>query len=304
MSTPTRPAERVPQDPGPGTSDSDSPSTTNPTGEKVRVNWWLTALMMVLSLTVLIPLYFTVVTALKTPEEVGGAGFALPSDPQLSNFVDAWNLTNYPQALMNSAIITVGAVILTLLTNSMVAYAIAKNMHRLRFKILYFYFVSALFVPFPIIMLPVVKQTSVLGMDNQAGLIFLYVVYGLAFNIFVYVGYLQSLPPELEEAAAVDGANVWQTFWRVVFPILGPMNATVGILTCLWAWNDFLLPLIILSNPGARTLPLVQFVFQGQFSTDYSVAFSSYLLALAPLLLVYLVVQRWVISGVTRGAVK
>lgn len=305
MSTPTRPTERVPaRGRGAETSDPDSASPSRHTGERIRVNWWLTALMMVLSLTVLIPLYFTVVTALKTPEEVGGAGFALPSDPQLANFVDAWNLTNYPQALMNSAIITVGAVILTLLTNSMVAYAIAKNMHRLRFKVLYFYFVSALFVPFPIIMLPVVKQTSVLGMDNQAGLIFLYVVYGLAFNIFVYVGYLQSLPPELEEAAAVDGANVWQTFWRVVFPLLGPMNATVGILTCLWAWNDFLLPLIILSNPDARTLPLVQFVFQGQFSTDYSVAFSSYLLALAPLLLVYLVVQRWVISGVTRGAVK
>lgn len=272
--------------------------------ETYRVNWWLTALMITLSLTVLVPLYFTIVTSLKTNEELVGAGFNLPANPQWSNFADAWTLTNYPQALLNSAIITVGAVVLTLLTNSMVAYAIAKNLHRRRFKFLYYYFVTALFVPFPIIMLPVVKQTSTLGMDNQAGLIFLYVVYGLAFNIFVYVGYLQSLPEGLEEAAAVDGASVWQTFWKIVFPLLGPMNATVGILTCLWAWNDFLLPLIILSNQDARTLPLVQFVFQGQFSTNYTTAFASYLLALGPLLLVYVIAQRWVISGVTRGAIK
>jgi raffinose/stachyose/melibiose transport system permease protein len=272
--------------------------------EPVRVNWWLTALMVVLALTVLIPLYFAIITALKTPEQMTGAGFSLPSDPRWANFADAWRLTNYPRAALNSAIITVGAVVLTLLTNSMVAYAISRNMDKRLFKALYFYFVSALFVPFPIIMLPVVKQTSAFGLDNHVGLILLYVVYGLAFNIFVYVGYLQSLPRELEEAAAVDGASVWTTFWRVVFPLLAPINATVGILTCLWAWNDFLLPLVILASPNAQTLPLVQFVFQGQFNVNYSLAFASYLMALAPMVLVYLFAQRWIISGVTRGAVK
>ena len=193
---------------------------------------------------------------------------------------------------------------LTLLTNSMVAYAISRNMHRRRFKVLFFYFVSALFVPFPIIMLPVVKQTALLGMDNQVGLIFLYTVYGLALNVFIYVGYLNSIPRDLEEAAMTDGASVWTTFWRVIFPLLAPINATVGILTCLWAWNDFLLPLVVLSSPDAQTLPLAQYVFQGQFSTNYTLAFSSYLMALAPMVLVYLIAQRWVISGVMRGSIK
>lgn len=216
-------------------------STTVPRNEPLprpsrpRVNWWLTALMAVLSLTVLVPLYFTVVTALKSPDQLGGSGFGLPEDIRWSNFSDAWNLTNFPSAVMNSALITVGAVVLTLLTNSLVAYAIARNMHRRFFKGLYYYFVSALFVPFPIIMLPVVKQTSLLGLDNQAGLILLYVVYGLAFNIFLYVGFLRSVPKELEEAARTDGAGTWTIFRRVVFPLLMPMNATVGILTCLWA---------------------------------------------------------------------
>lgn len=271
---------------------------------RLRVNWWLTALLAVCALTVLIPLYFTVVTALKSPEELTGPGFDLPDRPRWENFAEAWRLTHFPNAALNSAVITVGAVLLTLLTNSLVAYAIARNMHHRFFRLLFYYFVSALFVPFPIIMLPVVKQTSLLGLDNQLGLILLYTVYGLAFNVLVYVGYLRSVPRELEEAARIDGASTWTIFWRVVFPLLAPMNATVGILTCLWAWNDFLLPLVVLSSPDAQTLPLAQYVFQDQFKTDYSTAFASYLMAMAPMLIVYVFAQRWVISGVMRGSIK
>jgi raffinose/stachyose/melibiose transport system permease protein len=269
-----------------------------------RVNWWLTALLVVLALTVFVPLYFTVITSLKTPDQLGGSGFALPTEVRWANFADAWTLTDFPRAALNSALITVSAVVLTLLTNSMVAYAIARNMHRRFFKGLFFYFISALFVPFPILMLPVAKQTAALGLDNPAGLVLLYVVYGLSFNIFIFTAYIRSIPVELEEAARMDGAGTWGVFWRVVFPLLTPMNATVGILTCLWAWNDFLLPLIIVSDPQQATLPLVQYVFQSQFQTNYTVAFASYLMAMAPLLVVYVFAQRWVISGVTRGAVK
>jgi raffinose/stachyose/melibiose transport system permease protein len=268
------------------------------------VNWWLTALLIVLALTIAIPLYFAVVTALKTTDQLGGTGFGLPTSVRWSNFADAWRLTDFPRTALNSAIITVGAVVLTLLTNSMVAYAIARNLERRFFKGMYYYFVSALFVPFPIIMLPVAKETAMLHLDNRVGLILLYVVYGLAFNIFIFTAYIQSIPRELEEAAAIDGASTWGIFWKVIFPLLAPMNATVGILTCLWAWNDFLLPLVILSDPGSATLPLVQYVFQSQFQTNYPTAFASYLMAMAPLLLVYVFAQRWVISGVTRGAVK
>ena len=268
------------------------------------VNWWLTSLLIVFSLTIAIPFYFAIVTALKTTDQLGGTGFGFPTTLHWSNFADAWRLTDYPKTALNSAIITVGTVVLVLLTNSMVAYAIARNMSRKFFKVMYFYFVSALFVPFPIIMLPVAKETALLHLDNRLGLILLYVVYGLAFNIFIFTAYIQSIPRELEEAAAIDGASTWGVFWRVIFPLLAPMNATVGILTCLWAWNDFLLPLVILSDPGSATLPLVQYVFQSQFQTNYPVAFASYLMAMAPLLIVYVFSQRWVISGVTQGAVK
>ncbi|WP_413452884.1 carbohydrate ABC transporter permease [Georgenia phoenicis] len=268
------------------------------------VNWWLTALLVVLSLTVLVPLYFTVVTALKTPDQLGGSGFAPPTEWAWGNFAEAWRTIDYPARALNTALITVGAVVLTLLTNSMVAYAIARQMHRRLFKALFYYFIAALFIPFPVLMLPAAKQAAILGLDNQAGLILLYTVYGLSFNVFLYTAYVRSIPAELEEAARIDGSSTWGVFWRVVFPLLAPINATVGILTCVWAWNDFLLPLVILSDPDAATIQLAQYVFQGQFSADYTLAFASYLMAMAPLLVVYVVAQRWVISGVTRGAIK
>ncbi|PYI37797.1 ABC transporter permease [Arthrobacter psychrolactophilus] len=291
-------------------------STLNPTPTQVRtgtrrasrrrtsVNIPVTLLIAVLSLTILIPLYFTIVTALKSSDQLGGNGLALPTSIHWENFSNAWQLTNFPHALLISGIVTVAAVILTILTNSLVAYAIARNMHRPFFKALYYFFIAALFVPFPIIMLPVTKEMAVLGLDNPVGLFLLYTVYGLSFNIFVYTAFIKSIPAELEEAAIMDGASVWTTYRKVIFPILTPINATVGILTCLWAWNDFLLPLVILSDPNTRTLPLVQYVFQGQFNTDYATAFASYLMAMAPLLLIYLFAQRWVISGVMRGSIK
>ena len=287
----------------PGTPSGSSPRRSRGSGVD-RVNWWATALIAVCSLTVLIPLYFTISTSLKTPDQLTGTGFELPTSLHLQNFVDAWNLTNFPVSLMNTAFITVGAVLFTLLTNSMVSYAIARNLHKRFFKGVYFYLILGLLIPFPIVMLPLVQQTALFGLDNQVGLIILYTVFGLSMNVFIYVAFIQSIPIELEEAARMDGASTWMVYWRVVFPLLGPMNATVGILTCVWAWNDFIMPLVVLTDPSARTLPLAQFVFQGQFNTNYTAAFASYLMAMAPLLPIYVFAQRWVISGVMRGSIK
>lgn len=269
-----------------------------------RTNWLVTVLIAMGSLIVLFPLYMTVMIAVKSPQEMASSVLAWPKAWQWSNFSEAIRMTNFFHAFKNSLIVTVCSVAFTLLTNSMVAYAVSRNMGKLFFRSLYYYFVSALFVPFPIIMLPIVKETAKLGMNNQAGLIILYVVYGIAFNMFLYVGYLKSVPVELEEAAMMDGASVWGTFWKIIFPLLAPINATVGILTCIWAWNDFLLPLIILSKPSMATLPLAQYIFQSKFGVHYNYAFASYLMALSPMILIYVIAQRWVISGVLRGVVK
>ncbi|ALJ21075.1 carbohydrate ABC transporter permease [Microbacterium sp. No. 7] len=274
-------------------------------GDTRRTNWWATALIAVCALTVLVPMYLAVVVALKSPDQlVGASGFEIPNPIRWENFPEAWERTRFAQALLNTALITVGSVVFTLLTSSVAAYALARNMHRPFFKGVFYYLLAALFIPFPIIMLPLVKQTAMLGLDNQGGAIILYTIYGLSLNVFIYSAYIRSIPIELEEAARMDGSSTWGVFWRIIFPLLTPMNATVGILTCVWAWNDFILPLVLLTDPGSRTLPLAQYVLQGQYNTDYTVAFASYLMAMAPLLIVYVFSQRWVISGVMRGSIK
>lgn len=269
-----------------------------------KTNWPGTILLFVGALFILFPLYMAVVIAVKNPQELAQSVLSLPAKPLWSNFGQAMAITNYWHTFANSFIITSVSVVITIFSNSMVAYAIARNMHNRFFRSAYYYFISAIFVPFPIIMLPVVRQMSHIGLTNQAGLIILYIVYSLSANVFLYVGYLKSIPMELEEAALVDGAGRWTVYWRIIFPLLGPMNATVGILTALWAWNDFLLPLVMLSDPSQYTLPLVQFAFQSQYSTNYSLAFASYLLALVPIIVIYVVFQKWIIKGATQGAVK
>lgn len=269
-----------------------------------KMNWAATIILILGALIVLFPIYLLLVVAFKNPQEMAASIISLPQTLHWENFSQAIVMTNFFRSFKNSFTITFFAVILTLLTNSMVAYAIVRNLQKKFFKFLYYYFISALFIPFPIIMLPVVKETSLLGIDNQYGLIFLYVVYGLAMNIFVYVGYLKSIPGSLEEAAIIDGCSIWSLFWRIVFPLMAPINATVGIITTLWAWNDFMLPLVILNKPETMTLPLVQFVFRSQFTTNYNLAFASYLMAMAPVMITYILAQKWIINGMLRGAIK
>ncbi|GAB6099779.1 carbohydrate ABC transporter permease [Halanaerocella petrolearia] len=268
------------------------------------INWTATILLLIGSLVILFPLYLAFTVSLKTPHEMAQSLLGFPWGLHWENFVKAMDMTHYFRSIKNSSFITFPAVIITLLTNSMVSYAIARNMDKKFFKFLYYYFISAMFIPFPIIMLPIVKEMSFLGLDNRMGLIMLYVVYGLTLNIFIYVGYIKSLPTSLEEAAIIDGANTWQVFWKVIFPLLKPINATVAILTGLKAWNDFMLPLVLLNDRELMTLPLMQYVFQSQFNTDYNLAFASYLLALLPMLLLYIVAQKWIIGGVMRGSIK
>lgn len=267
-----------------------------------RINWWLTAAAAVLSLTVLIPLYFTIVTALKTPSEAGT--FSLPSDPQWHNFVDAWNYVDFSRVALNSAVITVCAIVLTLLTNTCVAYAVARNMDKRFFRFLYYFFLAMMFVPFTVSMLPLAHQMGTLHLDNQLGLIILYMIFGMGSNLFIGIGFIRSIPPSLEEAARMDGASTWQVFWKIIFPLMGPINSTIAIMTALWAWNDFLLPLITLTDQSNQTIPMAQYVFQSQFTSNYPMAFASYLMAMAPVLIVYVFAQKWVISGVMNGAVK
>lgn len=265
----------------------------------------MTILLIALAVVFILgPLYIAVLIAIKDPSEMANV-LSFPKKLRLQNFADAWVMTDYPRKFMNTLFITVVNLIFTILTNSMVAYAITRNKDKNKlFSLAYYYFVSAMFIPFNVIMLPLVKQASTFHMDNIVGITFLYIIFGLPMNIFLYSGFVKSIPVALDEAAYIDGATPFQTFYRIIFPLMKPMSATVAILSFMWTWNDFSMPLVLLSEEKYQTLQLAQYVFKGQFNTEYNLAFASYLLVLLPILLVYVFCQKWIIEGVTNGAVK
>ena len=155
-------------------------------------------------------------------------------------------------------------------------------------------------------MLPIAKEMGSLHLDNQLGLIILYTILGIGTNLFIAIGFIRSIPISLEEAARIDGASTWRIFWTIIFPLMGPINATIAILTALWAWNDFLLPLIIADRSVAiRRFRSHSTCSKAQFTVELPDGLRvSYLMAMAPVLIVYIFAQKWVVGGVMRGAVK
>lgn len=273
-----------------------------------KTNWPVTILLIMGCFTIFFPLYMAVIIAFKKSSEMTNdimGALSFPSSWSFDNFSEAMRVTDFWNSLGNSLLITALTVIIAILVHSLAGYAIGRNMGNSKFyKFAYLYIVSGMFVPFAILMMPLVKQTSQMGIGNRAGVIILYVVFYMPMNLLLYSGYLKNIPLALEEAARVDGAGTWKTYWSIIFPVMKPMHATVAVLTALGTWNDVMTPLVIMSGTGKNTLPLAQLNFQTQFGTNYNLAFASYLLALIPILLFYLFCQKQILNGVVNGAVK
>lgn len=273
-----------------------------------RVNWPITILLIIGLITVAFPLYMTIVIAFKQPSEMTNSIsgiLSLPKSWSLANFAEAMRVTDFWRSLFNSFMITVITVVISILIHSMIGYAVGRNKAKNKFyNFSYLYIVSGMFVPFAILMMPLVKQTAQMGIDNLVGVILCYVVFYMPMNVLLYSGYLVNIPVALEEAARVDGASTFRTYWSIIFPIMKPMHATVAVLTALGTWNDVMTPLVIMSGSGMNTLPLAQLTFQTQFGTNYNLAFASYLLALLPILIFYIICQKQILNGVVNGAVK
>lgn len=258
--------------------------------------------------TIIFPLYMTIVIAFKQPAEMTNSIsgiLSLPKSWSLDNFREAMRVTDFWHSLGNSLLITIVTVVLSILIHSLMGYAVGRNKGKSKFyKFVYFFIISGMFVPFAILMMPLAKQTAEMGVANWFGVILLYLVFYMPINVLLYSGYLVNIPLALEEAARVDGASTWKTYWSIIFPIMKPMHATVAVLTALAVWNDVMTPLVIMAGSGQNTLPLAQLNFQSQFGTNYNLAFASYLLSLIPILIFYIICQKQILNGVVNGAVK
>lgn len=269
----------------------------------------LPMVLLILGLsTIAFPLYMTIVIAFKQPSEMSNtiSGIlSLPKHWSFSNFSEAMEVTDFWRSLGYSLLITLVTVVLSIVIHSMIGYVLGRNKNHNKFYgFVYLFIVSGMFVPFAILMMPLAKETAELGLANWFGVILLYVVFYMPMNIMLYSGYLVNIPLALEEAARVDGASTWRTYWKVIFPLMKPMHATVAVITALAVWNDVMTPLVIMAGSGVNTLPLAQMNFQSQFGTNYNLAFASYLLSLIPILIFYVVCQKQIINGVVNGAVK
>ena len=266
-------------------------------------------MLMVIKLLVVIifiaPFYISVVYAVKSPEETARTGLSFPTNICFENFTRAIEVSNFWGAMKNSIIVTVCSVLILMVVGSMGAYAIARNIKKRRYQFLYYVFLSAIMLPFQVVMMPLYMQMKDMNLLNtRIGLILAICGFQLAYNIFIYVGFIRSIPVELEEAAYIDGAGRSTTFWKIVFPLMKPILSSTLILNALTVWNDFQTSLIIAQKDSVRTIPLTQYFFFGEYNIELNMAFAAFVLAMIPIIILYLIMQKYIISGVMAGAVK
>jgi len=264
----------------------------------------LELMALVLALLFLAPFYFVIVNSFKSFGDLLVNSANLPKSLHFENYTRVWEITQFPKVLTNSLIITVASNVGLVLISSMAAYRMVRVPSRLN-KLLLLGFVSAMVIPFQSVMIPLVRVADWLNlMDNRLGLVICYFGFGVSLNLFLYHGFIKSIPLEVEESAVVDGCSPFGVFWRIVFPLLKPMTVTIVLLNSLWIWNDFLLPLLILSSPDLRTIPLATYSFFGQYTKQWDLALAGLVLSVTPIVLFFLAMQRHIIEGITAGSVK
>lgn len=256
-------------------------------------------------LLILGPICIICVNTMKTMQEAGRDFFALPSRLNFDNYLELFGRADFWSSLKNSTIVTTTSVALIVIVIPALSYSVARNFHKKYYRIVYYYILVGIFIPFQVLMLPMVKQMTRLKMLNRGGLILLHLTFSLPTGLFLFVNYIRSLPMEVEEAARVDGCNILQTYLRIVIHLIKPMVATIIVMDSLGCWNNFMMALLILNkNHDMWTLPLMQYNFKAEFSFNYTMAFTAYIVCMIPIIIVYALGQKYIIKGLTAGAVK
>jgi len=261
-------------------------------------------ILIAILLIYMFPVYLVVINSFKNLFEIIDNTLGFPRNLHFKNYIQAFNDMNYPMAFMNSVIVTVFSVIVVCFFPSMTAHYFLRN--KSKFNTLMFgLMIASMNIPFHAIMIPMVRIYGSLGvLNNKASLIYFYLAFGTPLSVFTYHGFMKSIPKELEEAAVIDGCNKIQTFFKVVFPLLTPVTASIATLNILWFWNDYLLPFLVLKKAEQRTLPLSTFAFFGTHSADYGLLMAALIMTVIPIVIVYVFLQKYIIQGIVQGAVK
>lgn len=255
---------------------------------------------------IFLPLALVFITAFKSNLQIAENWFRMPNPVYLENFKTLFAKDELKYAFVNS--IFIAAIFLGISTVSLplTAYGVSRTMAGNRFlRYFYYFLIIGLFVPFQAKMIPLIMIASKLGMMNVPGIIILYIAGSTCEGVFLCAGYLQSIPPDMEEAAYIDGAGFFRTYHQVILPLMKPILATVAIQNALWVWNDFQLPLLVLNkSPKFWTLILYVYNFKTAYQTDFGLIFASFLISMLPIMVFYAIMQKQIIGGLTAGAVK
>ena len=265
-------------------------------------------LLIVLFICFIFPFLLVLINVFKEKGDINSNPLALVGSHgfTLKNFPEAMQKMNFWRSFGNSMLITVSSTIVTILLASMTAYVIVRNKWK-ACGALFGLMIASMVIPFQVLMIPLVSlYGGVLGMLNhRVTLIFMHVGFSLSMATFMFHGAIHTnVPIALEEAATIDGCTKWQTYWQIVFPLLKPTIATVAIIDAMAFWNDYLLPSLVLGRKELYTIPIATQVFYGTYSTDIGLVMAALLLAMLPILILYLFLQRYIVEGVTSGAVK
>ncbi len=264
----------------------------------------LEVVVILMAIVFLSPFYFVLVNSVKPFGEILRNAAALPQDITLSNYANAWQQVRFPTVFFNSLIVTSFSIGGMVLLGAMAAWRMVRRPHSVS-KFIFVLFVAAMVIPFQSVMIPMVKVAKVLGLINSLpGVVIIYFGFGMPLTVFLLHGFVKGVPKELEESAYIDGCTTMQSFFRIVFPLLRVMIVTVVILQTLWIWNDFLLPALILFSSRLHTIPLGIFRFFGQHMDRWDAALATLTMGMAPIIVFFLFLQRYVIKGVTAGSVK
>jgi raffinose/stachyose/melibiose transport system permease protein len=269
-----------------------------------RLNLIRKLFVIIFLIIYLIPLYVAAVNVFKPYEDIVKNPLGLPKSLNLDNFKLAIQKTNVFQLYANSAVITIGSLLILVFTSSLLAYVIARRKGK-AYKFIFMFVLAGMMVPQQMVLIPSIKTLRTLNLlHTLPGMLLFYGGTYISLGFFLYVQFIKTIPISLEEAATIDGASQYQIFWKIIFPLLKSCTATVIIFLGMWIWNDFLPPMYILGSDNGRTITTGIYSAIGRFTTDWNIVFAFVILASLPIIIVYLCMQKQFLRGMTAGSVK
>ncbi|MBK1809256.1 carbohydrate ABC transporter permease [Clostridium sp. YIM B02505] len=263
-------------------------------------------ILLVLAIAFLVPILIVLMNSFKGKFFISDTPFVFPTKQTftgLENYANGLIKTGFLKAFGYSFFITVASVVVIVLFTSMTGWYITRVKTKIT-KSMYYLFVFSMIVPFQMVMFTTTKVANMLHLDNPIGIIVIYLGFASGLSVFMFSGFVKSIPLEIEEAALIDGCNPIQTFFKVVFPILKPISITVSILNTMWIWNDYLLPYLLIGSEY-KTIPIaIQYLKGGYGSIDMGAMMAMLVLAIVPIVIFYFTCQKHIIKGIAAGAVK